>query len=59
VTGVPAPTSQAGAASMAASGPEPAALNLMSVASQAIFKRLVPLVIGLIVVAAIIYLIAR
>ncbi|HXB47322.1 MAG TPA: SRPBCC family protein [Streptosporangiaceae bacterium] len=59
VTGVPAPTSQAGAASMAASGPEPAALNLMSVASQAILKRLVPLVIGLIVVAAIIYLIAR
>ena len=44
----------------AAPGPEPVALDLMSVAGRAIFKRLVPLVIGLVVLAAvIIYLIVR
>jgi uncharacterized protein len=47
------------AASLSAPAPEPAALDLMSVAGAAIYKRLVPLVIGLIVVAVIIYLIVR
>jgi uncharacterized protein len=42
-----------------AAAPEPAALDLMSVAGGAIYKRLVPLVIGLIVVAVIIWLIVR
>jgi len=46
-------------ASPSAPGPEPVALNLMSVAGRAIFRRLVPLVIGLIVLAVIIYLIVR
>jgi uncharacterized protein len=58
-TAVPAPSAEAGAGSLTASGPEPAALNLMSVAGRAIFKRLAPLAIGLIVLAVIIYLIAR
>ncbi|HEY2075523.1 MAG TPA: SRPBCC family protein [Streptosporangiaceae bacterium] len=58
-TAVPAPSAEAGAAPLAASGPEPAALNLMSVAGRAIFKRLAPLAIGLIVLAVIIYLIVR
>jgi uncharacterized protein len=58
-SGVPAPGAQAGAASLAASGPEPAALDLMSVAGAAIYKRLVPLAIGLIVLAIIIYLLVR
>lgn len=42
-----------------AAGPEPAALNLMSVAGAAVYKRLVPLVLGVIVIAVIIYLIVR
>lgn len=46
-------------ASAAAAAPEPAALNLMSVAGGAIYKRLVPLVVGLIVLAVIIWLIVR
>ena len=41
------------------SGTEPAALDLMSVAGRAIFRRLVPLIIGLIVVGVVIYLIVR
>jgi len=45
--------------SPSAPGPEPAALDLMSVAGRAIVKRLVPVVIGLVVVAVIIYLIVR
>jgi carbon monoxide dehydrogenase subunit G len=54
----PAPTvASPGAAG--APGPEPAALDLMSVARAAIYKRLVPLVIGLIVLAVVIYLIVR
>jgi uncharacterized protein len=53
---VPAP---AAANSLGASGPEPAALDLMSVAGRAIAKRLVPLVVALIVLAVIIYLIVR
>src|SRR5215831_13204999 len=51
-------TTAAGGA-VAASGPEPAALDLMSVAGGAIYKRLVPLVVGLVVVGVIIYLIVR
>jgi carbon monoxide dehydrogenase subunit G len=46
-------------ASLPAAGPEPAALDLMGVAGRAIFKRLAPLVIGLIVLAVIIYLLVR
>src|SRR5262245_32099269 len=38
-----------------AAGPEPAALDLMSVAGRAIYKRLAPLVVGLIVLVVIIY----
>jgi carbon monoxide dehydrogenase subunit G len=57
--GAPAPTAQAVAAPLTASGPEAAAVDLMSVARRAIFKRLAPLVIGLIVLAVVIYLIAR
>jgi carbon monoxide dehydrogenase subunit G len=53
------PSAQAGAASLTAPGPEPAALDLMSVAGRAIYKRLVPVVVGLIVLAVIIYLIVR
>jgi len=47
------------AASVSAAGPEPVALNLMSVAGAAVYKRIVPLVVGLVVVAAVIYLIVR
>jgi uncharacterized protein len=47
------------AASVTATGPEPAALDLMSVAGRAVYKRLVPLVVGLIVLAVVIYLIVR
>ena len=43
----------------AAAAPAPAALDLMSVAGGAIYKRLVPLVVGLIVLAVIIWLIVR
>jgi len=45
--------------SMAAGGPEPAALDLMSVAGGAIYKRLVPVVVGLVVLGVVIYLIVR
>jgi uncharacterized protein len=44
---------------VAASGPEPAALDLMSVAGGAIYKRLLPLVAGLVVLGVVIYLIVR
>jgi uncharacterized protein len=54
----PGPASSAGPVTMAA-GPEPAALNLMSVAGRAVYKRLVPLAVGIVVVAVVIYLIAR
>jgi uncharacterized protein len=46
-------------ASPSAPGPEPVTLDLMSVAGRAIFKRLVPLVIALVVLAIIIYVIVR
>jgi len=47
------------ATSVGATGPEPAALDLMGVAGAAVYKRLVPLVIGLVVLAVVIYLIVR
>jgi carbon monoxide dehydrogenase subunit G len=54
----PAPPSAAPA--VPASQPEPAALDLMQLAGGSIYKRVVPLAVGVIVVAAVIvYLIAR
>jgi uncharacterized protein len=44
---------------VSAAGPEPAALDLMSVVGAAVYKRLVPVVVGLVVVAVVIYLIVR
>lgn len=44
---------------IAATGAEPAALDLMSVAGGAIYKRLLPLVAGLVVLGVVIYLIVR
>ena len=46
-------------ASVGAAGPEPAALDLMTVAGAAIYKRLVPVVVGLVVLAVVIFLIVR
>jgi len=57
---VPAPAgSVAATAGVAAGGPEPAALDLMSVAGGAIYKRLVPVAAALIVLGLVIYLIVR
>lgn len=44
---------------VAAGSAEPAALDLMSVAGGAIYKRLVPVVVGLVVLGVVIYLIVR
>ncbi len=55
---VPA-TVPAAAASTGAAGPEPVPLDLMSVAGGAVYKRLIPLVLGLVVIAVVIYLIVR
>jgi carbon monoxide dehydrogenase subunit G len=44
---------------VAESSPEPAALDLMSVAGRAIYKRLLPLVAGLVVLGVVIWLIVR
>lgn len=49
----------AAAVASGATTAEPAALDLMSVAGGAVYKRLVPLVVGLIVLAVIIYLVVR
>jgi uncharacterized protein len=57
-----APAAAAGTAAggvVPAGGAEPAALDLMSVAGGAIYKRLVPVVIGLVVLGVVIYLIVR
>jgi len=57
-----APAAAAGTAvggAVAAGGAEPAALDLMSVAGGAIYKRLVPVLVGLVVLGVIIYLIVR
>jgi carbon monoxide dehydrogenase subunit G len=53
------PASAAAGGTVAASSPEPAALDLMSVAGGAIYKRLVPLVVGLVVLGVVIWLIVR
>lgn len=53
------PGTTAGGGIAAANGPEPAALDLMSVAGGAIYKRLVPAVVGLVVLGVVIYLIVR
>jgi uncharacterized protein len=69
-TAAPSPTAAASGSTAASSsvvadgtvvagGPEPAALDLMSVARGAIYKRLVPLVVGLVVLGVVIYLIVR
>jgi uncharacterized protein len=55
----PAGTAPLPAVGLGASGPEPAALNLMGVAGRAIVKRLAPLIVGLIVLGVVIYLIVR
>ena len=49
----------AGVGAGIAASAEPAPLDLMSVAGGAVYKRLVPAVIGLVVVAVVIYLIVR
>jgi len=48
-----------GAGSTGVAGPEPVPLDLMSVAGGAVYKRLIPLVLGLVVIAVVIYLIVR
>jgi uncharacterized protein len=53
----PGPGGDAGAP--AAPDAEPPPLNLMSVAGGAVYKRLIPVVVALVVVAVIIYLIVR
>jgi carbon monoxide dehydrogenase subunit G len=53
------PAISAASGTVAASSPEPAALDLMSVAGSAIYKRLVPLVVGLVVLGLVIWLIVR
>jgi carbon monoxide dehydrogenase subunit G len=57
----PAPAAPQGSANVAAaaSSPEPAALDLMSVAGGAIYKRLLPVAAGLVVLGVVIYLIVR
>ncbi len=57
--GAPQQASETIARPGVAASPEPAPLDLMSVAGRAIYKRLVPLAVGLVVVAVIIYLIVR
>jgi carbon monoxide dehydrogenase subunit G len=57
--GALADSGAASAVDIVASGPEPAPLDLMSVAGRAIYKRLLPAVIGLIVIGVVVYLIVR
>jgi carbon monoxide dehydrogenase subunit G len=57
--GAPASSAVPAAVGATAAGPEPAALDLMSVAGGAIYKRLVPVVVGLIVLGVVIFLIVR
>jgi uncharacterized protein len=55
----PLPSPAAGsAAAVRAAGPEPEPLNLMSVASGAVYKRLLPLVVAVVVVVAVIIFLA-
>jgi carbon monoxide dehydrogenase subunit G len=53
------PGTAAAGGTIAASTAEPAALDLMSVAGGAIYKRLVPVVAGLVVLGVVIWLIVR
>jgi carbon monoxide dehydrogenase subunit G len=53
------PGPDSGVAKATGSGSEPPPLDLMSVAGRAVYKRLIPLAVGLIVLAVIIYLIVR
>jgi uncharacterized protein len=53
------PGTAAAGGTIAASSAEPAALDLMSVAGGAIYKRLVPVVAGLVVLGVVIWLIVR
>jgi uncharacterized protein len=53
----PAPVS--GAAASGAGDTEPPPLDLMSVAGRAVYKRLIPVAVGLVVLAIVIYLIVR
>jgi carbon monoxide dehydrogenase subunit G len=54
-----APPEGSASVAAAASSPEPAALDLMSVAGGAIYKRLLPVAAGLVVLGVVIYLIVR
>jgi uncharacterized protein len=54
-----APSNVGAAVTGAAAGVEPAPIDLMSVAGGAVYKRLVPVAVGLVVVAVVIYLIVR
>lgn len=55
----PLPSDAGGsAAAVHAAGPEPEPLNLMSVASSAVYKRLLPLVVAVVVVVAVIIFLA-
>ncbi len=53
------PSPESGARAATAAGSEPPALDLMSVAGRAVYKRLIPVVVGLVVVGVIIYLVVR
>jgi uncharacterized protein len=52
-------TGEVGRTPVAAASAEPAPIDLMSVAGRAVYKRLLPVAIGLVVVAVVIYLIVR
>lgn len=57
IVGGPGPDD--GAAATAAADSEPPPLDLMSVAGGAVYKRLIPVAVGLVVLAVVIYLIVR
>jgi carbon monoxide dehydrogenase subunit G len=56
---VAGPGPKTAAAEPATSDVEPPPLDLMSVAGRAVYKRLIPLVVGLVVLGVVIYLIVR
>ncbi|HEY2315993.1 MAG TPA: SRPBCC family protein [Streptosporangiaceae bacterium] len=58
-TGAAAAGAAAAVGAAVASSAEPEPIDLMSVAGSAVYKRLVPLVIGIVVLAVLIYLIVR
>jgi carbon monoxide dehydrogenase subunit G len=51
--------SETGATAAAAASAEPAPIDLMSVAGRAVYKRVVPLAVALVVIAVVIYLLVR